>query len=231
MRRYYILYLLILLFTKPLIAQNDVFSELEVTKEIWDKENWETTTTASWKHIYDGVDWDQVGVSIEYKRRLKQWEFQGGLRGYFTFDEHIRNFFEVRPWLGIVLNTDISNRFWLRQNLKLEWRNFIFADDIQQEEDNRIYLRNRYFIGLGMLLSENEEKGTNWKLNTFFEWYFLKSPSSGERFANSREFGLSIQHTLPKGNAVSLRYRIEKFFESSNHEGGNGHTIGLTYSF
>ncbi len=208
-------------------AQDEFFNELEFRADVFENEKWTLRITPSWKHIYDEVGWRRLGLGFTAIRKLNNWHLLGGLYNSYTFNKEIDNLYELRPWAGIGLYTPISERILFYQKAKAEWRNlFISGEDTKNEN----YGRLRYRMDLHFLLSENEEKNTEWKLKTSAEWYFLKDPASGERFPNSREFGLKFVHKFKNNHEIGFGYKIESFYEAVHHEGGNGHIFLLEYA-
>lgn len=223
----YFIICLIVLFGLNTNAQSEFFHEIEIGTQVLEKESFNIDVTASWKHLYDEVGWRRWGVNTKVTKKTNNWSLNGGLAIYFTFHKEIDNFLEVRPYIGIGLKTRISDKLDFKQRIRTEWRNFIYSGD----SDNENYLRPRYKIGLDYLLSENEETHEGWKLVTDFEWYFNKDTASGERFAQSREFGFKIIRELKNKHEIGLGYKYEKLTKLFHNHEENGNIIVLEYRF
>lgn len=207
--------------------EQEIFTEMVLGTDFLETEKWNLNARASWKHLYDEIGWRRWGVDIAGKRSLKKWSLQAGVGNYYTFHKNIDNFYELRPWLIIGYKIPFAKQFSFNQFLRGEWRNFFFSGGTNDEN----YGRMRYKTGIDYRFLENEEKYTAWKLNTFAEWYFQRDPINGERFANSREFGLKLQRELHNRHEIGIAYKFESFFEAANQHGGNAHIFVLEYSF
>ncbi|WP_103070160.1 DUF2490 domain-containing protein [Aquimarina sediminis] len=226
MKHTYIL-LLIIGFSFNLKAQTEFFHEFEVTKELKDTESWNIQITGNWKHLYEEPSWRRLGISGLAIKKLQNWQLLGGMNTYYTFDKEIDNFIELKPYLGLALKTKIIERLDLKQQFKGEWRNFLFSEEIEDEN----YGRLRYKIGIEYLFKENEEIPKEWKLVGTIEWYFLREHLTKERFSNSREYSFKILHKLTNGQEIGLGFLYEEFNQLFGQENKSGTTILLEYRF
>lgn len=211
--------------------ENQFFSEISATYKVKETYNWLYKATPYWKHIYDEVGWRRIGFNFEADRKLSVWTLMGGVENSYTFNPEIENYFELRPWLGVGLKTQISNRFAFRQQLKGEWRNLIFSSDYEYEKKDRSYGRARYLIGFDILMAENLVKNNDLNLSIYNEWFYLKSASTGESFANSRLFGFKLGYDFSKERRIILGYKVENFLANSNTPDRKGHTVFVEYIF
>ncbi|MEX0273013.1 MAG: hypothetical protein AB3N16_01395 [Flavobacteriaceae bacterium] len=204
----------------------EFFHEIEVGKLIVENEQWTLDVTASWKHLYaDEAAWRRWGGVFSAKRKHGNWSFMAGMANYYTFHADIDNFFQLRPWVAIGLKTPITERLDFVQRFRPESLTFIYSGTTE----NDTYSRWRYRLGLDYNLSEDEETLTAWKIQGSLEWYFLKNPSSGERYPITREYTLKLVREMVNGHEIGFGYRLEEFYESAHHEGGPGHTLILEY--
>ncbi len=211
-----------------LFGQDDFFHEIEIKKEFYDSDEWTFEAASNWKHIYDEVGWRRWSIDAIVKRKLDNWAISGGIVNYFTFNEDIYNCFEVRPHLSVQLKTPVVNKFTFLQQLRSEWRTFIYT---QGNSKNESYGRLRYKIGGLYTLSEKKELETAWKVRGDIEWYFLKDPTIGERFPNSRQYTLKVIREFKAGKELSFGYKLEYFYKNVQNKDGNGHTLILGYGF
>jgi hypothetical protein len=67
-------------------AQNEVFHDIDIGKQITENEKWEFAIQGKWKHIYNEVGWRRIGVNPEIIRKLNKWSFATGATAFHTFD-------------------------------------------------------------------------------------------------------------------------------------------------
>ncbi len=209
------------------IAQNEFFHELSIGTEVFEKESFYITLDASWKHLYEEIGWRRWGLGTKATKEINGWSFVGGFAGYYTFHKEINNFTELRPQIGIGLNTKISRKLVFFQQMHTEWRAFFYSGSINEEN----YLRPKYKIGIDYILNESEEIHQSWNLRATIEWYFNKDIATGERFAQSRDHGLKIIRDLKNGHEIGLGYKLEIFSKLLDNKHENGHILLLEYGF
>lgn len=107
----------------------------------------------------------------------------------------------------------------------------IFSGDFEEEKNDRSYGRIRYRIELDVLLVDNLIEQNDLNLSFFNEWFYLKSASTGERFANSRLFGVRLGYDFSKERTLNIGYKVENFLENSNTPDRKGHTVFIGYIF
>lgn len=214
--------LLIFLPTCLCFGQTDFFTNLTVGKN-FKKDPWGFSAAADWKHIYDDIGWSRIGVYGSAGYSYKNWKLLGGLASQYTFDREIVNGLEIRPWLGIGLTTEIVTNLKLEQEVRLEWRNFIYHEIADEN-----YVRTTYNIGLNYGLEKINLP--SWSVQSGYIWYFLKDPAAGERYADSREFRFLITKDF-SGNKLSFGYKSERFRILPSRPHSEAHTLDVTFTF
>lgn len=191
-------------------GQNDFFTTISASKRKLVSEKLSYAAAFDWKHIYNDVAWDRLGVSMEADYQQNFWTLEAGGVVQYTFDKQISNYFELRPWIGIRLENQIIPNLSFVQEVKAEWRNFIFRD---AQDDN--YIRTTLETSFNYNL---DKLGfSEWMVNSGYVWYFLKDPALGERFANSKEFMFSIRKKGKNSFLIGYKYeRYRKFLEEGN---------------
>ncbi|MFN0049847.1 MAG: DUF2490 domain-containing protein [Cytophagales bacterium] len=218
-------YILSIILSHNVYSQNEFFHELSIEKKLIKKEKWELFGEANFKYIYNEIGWRRWGVSFSGVRKIKRFSLFGGVNTYYTFDESIINFFEVRPWTTLQLNIPIIANITLRQRLRYEWR-FFHTEDKSSTREN--YGRLRYQIGFDIPIPIKAE--SSWKIRPFFEWFFIKAPADFERFSNERDFGLMAikrfknEHELSFGSTREVYYNLDS-------EPEYGYLFFVGYSF
>lgn len=208
-------------------AQSEFFHEIEIGTKVLEKESFKIDVNASWKHLYDEIGWRRWGINTKVVKEMNNWTLNAGLATYYTFHKEINNFIEVRPYIGIGLKTKILNNLLFKQQLRTEWRTFFYSGDSSNEN----YFRPRYKIGLDFKINEKEETQEGWRLVTNIEWYFNKDTATGERFAQSREYGFTIIRELKNEHEIGLGYKLEKFSKLIHNDHENGQIMMLAYRF
>lgn len=206
------------------ISQEEFFHELRLEKRLIEKEEWEVAGEVNWKYLYNEPRWRRWGFSVFGVRRIKQFNLFGGSNGYYTFNNSISNFFEVRPWAALRYTIPLISNITLRQRLKGEWR-FFYEEGVEQRQD---YRRIRYQLGLDIPLSAGEEE-SGWHIRPYFEWYFIRDPATFERFPNERDYGFTFIRWFENEHQLSIGYRLETFYNTET-ERGNGHLFIIGYS-
>ena len=219
-----LLVFLTLLCGHKLQSQQEFFHELSLEKRLLEEGHWEFTGEVNWKNLYNEPGWRRWGVSFFARRRIESFNLLGGVKGYYTFNKNITNFFELRPWMAVSYNFALGSRVTVRQRLMAEWRLF-YEDREAQRED---YRRLRYQLGLDIPLSA-EEQEASWTLRPIVEWYIIRDPATFERFPNERDFGLTLIRRFKNEKELSFGYRIEEFYNTEEDQ-GIGHLFTLGYS-
>ena len=217
--------LLFIILSHQAHAQDEFFHEIVIEKALIENEEWEFISEANFKHLYDEPAWRRWGVSFAAIRKINRFRIHGWLNSYYTFNKDITNFFEVRPWTALQYNIPIVGEVTLRQRLKYEWRFFYTEGDSSTRED---YGRLRYQIGIDIPLSREEE--SSWVIRPYFEWFFIRDPSTFERFPNERDYGVTIIRNLKNDHELFFSYRLEEFYNIET-ERGIGHIFLIGYSF
>lgn len=220
-----VLFTLLIAFSfQQAMSQDEFFHELRVEKRLIEHEKWEVVGEANWKNLYNKSKWRRWGASLFGVRRIKHFNLFGGFNGYYTFNNSITNFFEVRPWAALRYNIPLISDITLRQRLKGEWR-FFFEEG---EEQRQNYRRIRYQLGLDIPLSSGEEE-SRWHIRPYFEWYFIRDPATFERFPNERDYGFNLIRRFENEHDLSIGYRLETFY-NTEEERGNGHLFIIGYT-
>ncbi|NJO01181.1 MAG: DUF2490 domain-containing protein [Bacteroidia bacterium] len=206
--------------------ENELFHEIILEKILFENEKWEFVGEANFKHLYNEPGWRRWGMSFMGARKIKRFSLSAGANGYYTFNKSITNFFEVRPWTALQFNIPIVAKITLRQRLKYEWRFFYTEGDDPTREN---YRRLRYQIGFDIPIPIKGE--SSWKIRPFFEWFFIRDPTTFERFPNERDYGLMVIKRLKNDDELSITYRLEDFYNLDTEEPINGHIFLVAYSF
>jgi len=224
-----ILFPLLISFFNPGIffsqEKDELFHEIEVTYTFVNNDKWRGAVTTNWKHIYDEIGWGRWGGDVYISRKIKLIAIESGITVNYTFDKDIVNYLDVRPWLGLRSDLQLSERTFLMQKFKIESRNLYFDESYRNEH----LLRSRYLLSLKYNLFKDQE---NWKLNPTTEWYFIDRQVDAERFVNSVEFGIRIIRVFENENELAFGYKIESFKKTNLSENsGRGHILVLEYGF
>lgn len=205
--------------------EDEFFHELEITYPFLKKEKWQGKASANWKHIYDEIGWRRWGIDATISRSIKFLRLEAGITANYTFDKEIINYTEVRPWIGIRSDLQLSERLLFMQKVKVESRQFFYEEVYANEQR----IRSRLLLAMKYdLLDERED----WKLNPTGEWYFVGRNADAERFVNSVEFGLRLIKVFPNDHELAFGYKIESY-KKSNVENNTkrGHIFVLEYGF
>lgn len=222
------LLLFVLLISSKLSSQDSYFQEFDVDADIWTKKNWTISLSGSYQFTYDNSHWNRLGGNASVAWQLGPWRLLGGYSMHYTFGKPFRNYYELRPWVGLRLSTIvIQEKLWFNQTAKAEWRNFLYSKG--EKYDN--YERLRYKIDSKYLFKKNLEKNTQWYLQAYAEWYLLQNPSSGEVFPNSREFGVTVGYINPKNRTITASLQLDGFYANDQGGSGNGYNFVLGYIF
>lgn len=224
-----ILFPLLISFFNPGIffsqEKDEFFHEIEVAYTFVNNDKWTGAVTTNWKHIYDEIGWRRWGGDIYISRKIKSIAIESGITVNYTFDKDIVNYLDVRPWLGLRSDLQLSERTFLMQKFKIESRNLYFDESYRNEH----LLRSRYLLSLKYNFFKDQE---NWKLNPTTEWYFIDRQVDAERFVNSVEFGIRIIKVFENENELAFGYKIESFKKTNLSENsGRGHILVLEYGF
>jgi|GEM_PF-1179129 len=224
-----ILFPLLISFFSPGIffsqEKDELFHEIEVAYTFVNNDKWRGAIITNWKHIYDEIGWGRWGGDIYISRKIKSIAIESGITVNYTFDKDIVNYLDVRPWLGLRSDLQLSERTFLMQKFKIESRNLYFDESYRNEH----LLRSRYLLSLKYNLFKDQE---NWKLNPTTEWYFIDRQVDAERFVNSVEFGIRIIKVFENENELAFGYKIESFKKTNLSENsGRGHILVLEYGF
>lgn len=209
-------------------SQIDFFHEFEANKNFTSKNNkYQYIATANWKHFYGGVNWNRLGLNGQVRRRFNQWLLMGGLINIYTYDKDIANYYELRPFIGVGLNTPVGNALQFGQMFRAESRTFFFKNSDLNETNVRL----RYNLNLTYTFKENTLRETAWRLRGETEWYILKEQQYQERFVSSNENTIKIIRAFTKNKELALAYRVEKFNANFNTEDNIAHTVAFEYNF
>lgn len=206
-------------------AQDEVFHELRIEKELVENEEWQFIGEANFKYLYAEQAWRRWGASFAGIRRFGNFRVHAGLNSFYTFNRDITNFFEVRPWSALRYHVALFSNLTLRQRLQYEWRLFYTDADNSVREN---YKRLRYQIGVDIPVFG--EKEASWVIRPYFEWFLIRDPATFERFPNERDYGLTVIKNLRNEHELRLTYRLEEFYNVES-ESGNGHIVLIGYSF
>ena len=220
-----VLCFLILIQGQKAWAQDEFFHEIAIEKKLKEKEKWELTGEATFKHLYDQPAWSRWGISFAGAREIKRFKVSGGFNALYTFNRDITNFFEIRPWTALSYNFPLVKFFTLRQRLKYEWR-FFFTDGDNATKEN--YGRLRYQIGIDIPIKSEEE--TSWKIRPSFEWFFIRKPADFERFSNERDFRLMAIKRCKNEYELSFGVTREIYYKL-NSEPQFGYLFLVAYTF
>lgn len=205
--------------------KDEFFHEIEITRTYINNDKWRGVIAANWKHIYDEIGWRRWGADVYISRKIKTIAIESGMTVNYTFDKDIVNYWDVRPWLGIRSDLNLSERTFLMQKFKVESRNLYFEESYKNEH----LLRSRYLLSLRYNLFKDKE---SWKLNPTTEWYFVDRQANAERFVNSVEFGLRIIKVFENESELAFGYKMESFKKTNLSENsGRGHILVLEYGF
>ncbi len=217
-----------------LISQNvhsQLFlSKLKTTKTYYKNEKWQFRVGLGIKWLYDTPRWTRIELDGLAQYRLdKSWNLLGGLDNLYRFEESNEDFLEIRPWIGITLQTPIRNWLVFKQRFKGELRNFIYTEG---NLDNETVWRPRYRALLDYNLKERSPK-RKWTLSGGIEWYIAEDFASGESFPSSQEYIIQVQCKFANQSVVSIWYTLERFSKlgSGSQVRQDGNTISLIYSF
>lgn len=217
------IHIFLIFMTSFVFGQDDFFSTVGASKKKILNEKSTYYITADWRHIYNDEKWDRLGSGFEINYKFNIFTFEGGNILQYTFDKKISNFFELRPWVGIKLENKIIDDFFLIQEAKVEWRNFFYSE---LKDENYI----RSIVDLGLSYNLRSVNLPNWLVQGNYIRYFLKDPSLGERFANSRELAFTIRK-IGK-NSFSISYKNEKYRKFLEEQGNaKAHSIELRLFF
>jgi hypothetical protein len=205
-------------------AQSEFFSELAVEKGFLNTEKWEINVEGNYKHAYQDSRWRRVGADFEATRKLSgSWALVGGLDNRYRFDSELGDFYELRPFKGLKLDSRIIQDLKLTQRFIVEWRNFF----LNRHEH---YFRSRFRIGLDYQPGKSEEKN-HWIFASAFEWFFLRDPITEERYPDNRRFSLSIIRTLENETEIGIGYLREIFLLNSERFSTRGNIISVQLRF
>ncbi|PQJ22770.1 DUF2490 domain-containing protein [Tenacibaculum sp. SG-28] len=219
----YILSLLLFLQILSVTAQTEVFHDISLLYGIKESEKWKFDSELEWKHLYGEEGWSRMSLDLYATREAGILSFMGGLKNNYTFDEDIVNFWEIRPWIGVELKNNLTERLLFRQELKGEFRNFFFNDNSYD-----FNFRTRYNIALEYPLEKIEEK-EDWVLAGEIEWYFLRNEEINERFINSREYSILLSKEVYEEYLLTFGVRFEEY--SNNLINENDKAISFVLLF
>ncbi|WP_285655906.1 DUF2490 domain-containing protein [Allomuricauda sp. NBRC 101325] len=201
-------------------AQENFFGDIGVTKNLTSSTEWNQSVYGHFKHFFSEDGWYRFGASYTLTRNVKNWGIQAGLLTERTFDDSIDNYWEIRPWVGLTLSNDISSKLKFQQFFKFEWRNLLFAGDLE----NQSTTRTRYKI------MPVYDVGNNWSVYTSYEWYIQPNTDLGARFINSREWNLGFNKKMEKFT-LNFNYTRERFNEVVLSDATKGNTFSITFIF
>lgn len=228
----YLIYTLIFLLLSCTISYAQElrsFSELDITSKEYPFRKWNLSGTVSWKQNHFSQTWGNVGAALNaYRPLFGNFTLRAGLNNKYTYDVNISNNVEVRPWLGVRLVNTIIKPLTFRQEVRFEWRSFFFG---KKEQNPDTYVRTRYRLWMVMRLFEKPDTQKRWQVDAGYEWYFLKNPSSGERYPNSREFTAHVFRYFHDGSYLKFGYSFENFLKISGNNQPPGNNIILGYGF
>ncbi len=208
------------------LQAQEVFHEVEIGKKIEGEKSFSYFVDANWKLFYTESGWNRLGINFSTRKDFSNnWSLVGGLDNYYVSDQKTANYFELRPWIQIGLKSKIGRNIYFSQFLKNEWRNYFYNQYYNYEN----YHRLRYRIHLEIQIP-TAQKEVNFSIKPGIEWFYLNSPSTGERFANSREYYLRF--TKEKLNSeINFGYKFESFYKTYHPNALNANTLFLEYKF
>lgn len=181
---------------------------------------WSTNLAGHYKQFLNEDGWNRIGADYSAIRSFGNWNVQGGFVVNFTFDKSIENFWELRPWIGAGLISQISDNFDFQQTFRFEWRNLLFTEGTE----NKVTTRTRYKI------KPIYDLGKDWTAYTSFEWFLLPNDDLGARFVNSREWSLGVSKKLATWK-IDVSYTRERFSAFFLPDAINGNTIAVSITF
>jgi hypothetical protein len=221
------LFLLVGISSSLMRAQNEFFHDIGVSKKIEHREEWNTVFNLNWKHIYNEIGWKRWGLEAKTIYQMNQWGLFGGIANYYTFDPEIDNYFELRPFVGISLKTNITKRITFNQRFQSEWRNLFYGNHNLNSHNVRL----RYRIGSDFKVTKENTTSLPWIIRFESEWYLLNNLDQRERYINSTEYSMMFLKTLKKEKELRFGYRLEKLNKIFYSERENGHTLFVEFEF
>ncbi|MFD2891212.1 hypothetical protein ACFS5J_04200 [Flavobacterium chuncheonense] len=197
-------------------GQKDFFHDISFQTNLLHNEKITVLSESNWMHNYSESRWHRLGFNVEVLRKLENWTFLGGLVNNYTFDEQIDNFYELRPWLGIALQTPITDKLFLKQRLRIENRNIFYGDKIKYQS----ILRTRFDVALEYNFPKS-------KVRTDIEWFIRKDPALSDRYNSRRSYRLQYSYFGFKKMIFSIGYKYQRFNRKYNPEANDGHTIEI----
>jgi len=225
MKKILIIYIFLCSFKN--IFSQEIFSEMEVGKKFLKKQDAWINLDFNYKQDYRDFGWKRLGGNISYsKRYYNQWTLTAGNECYTILDKNAPNYFELRPYGLISLRSRITKNLYFAQFFKAEWRFMLY----HTQEPNDHYQRLRYRFHLDWMVHNDTIRNKTFSIKPGIEWYILKNTSTGERYANSREYYLRF--CLEKGEKEwNFGYKIETFFQTIHPNEANAHTLFFEYKF
>lgn len=208
-------------------AQNEFFHDISVSKKMEHSKKWNTVFNLNWKHIYNEIGWKRWGLEAKSLYQMNQWGLFGGIANYYTYDPEIDNYFELRPFVGISLKTNITKRIFFNQRFQSEWRNLFYGN----HNLNNHNVRFRYRIGTDFPITKEIITFSPWMIRIETEWYLLNNLNQRERYINSTEYSIMFLKTLKKEKELRFGYHLEKLNKLFYSEEENAHTLFIEYEF
>jgi len=208
------------------LQAQEVFHEVEIGKKIEGEKSFSYFVDANWRLFYTESGWNRIGTNFSLRKDLPHnWSLFAGIDNYFVSDAKTANYYELRPWVQVSLKSKISNGIYLTQFLKNEWRNYFYNRYYTYDNYHRLRYRSHIEINL-----PSSKKDVNFSVKPGIEWFFLDNPSTGERFANSREYYLRFSRETTS-KELHYGYKFETFYKTYHPNALNANTLFLEYKF
>ena len=141
----------------------------------------------------------------------KNFETSAGISLLLVRQDISLSSFEVRPFVGLRVNSNIERRFYITNFSKLEWRNLKYSDDIKNSTGR---FRNKTYFAVSLnrksMVSDN-----NIYLLSYFE-IFYNFNDVRERFFNALKYKLGLGYRL----SYNWRFDIGVIYQDANDKLG-----------
>lgn len=201
---YLVLFIIVLGFSKPTMAQTADSTESSiVNQQIWIdfyphyymNEKLEYYGDAGYRTIVSERNWTRLYVRPSLKYHLTDtWEFHAGLGLFYIFYSHDVDQFEIRPWQGVQLNWPKWDKFGFKNLLRFEERmSFLTTNWIMDFE-----FRIRY------KLTGKYDFHPKWFTSIYGEYFLPVEGEIQELYQNKGRAGIELGYKPAKEWQVSF---------------------------
>ena len=171
------------------------------------------------------IDWSRLHLATVLGYQISPLvNLEGGLGGYYSFQDPARDVFELRTWQGVVLRwpeVRLPRRhFPLNHRLRLEQRWIDTAGD----SGTNFGMRLRYRLAIGIPLNGPEIEEKTYYLPLATEFFYDLRDDTEEPFAARARVTAGLGYVIGKNWAVELRYTGQRTrdtltdtFETTDH--------------